>query len=72
MKKIMLVFGIKPEAIESGIVKLVDTNTSINIKDTFILINNLDIYLQISRSINYYRDGFASKHIFDILKMNEL
>lgn len=72
MKKIMLVFGTKPEAIEAGTVKLVDTNTSINIKDTFILIKNLDIYLQIGRSINYYRDGFASKRIVDILKMNEL
>ncbi len=68
----MLTFGTKPEAIEAGTVKLVDTNTSINIKDTCILIKILDIYLQISISINYYRDGFASKRIVDILKMNEL
>jgi len=68
----MLVFSTKPEAIEAGTVKLVDTNTSITIKDTSILIKNLDIYLQISRSINYYRDGFVLKRIVDILKMNEL
>ncbi|MBP1593142.1 MAG: UDP-N-acetylglucosamine 2-epimerase [Bacteroidetes bacterium] len=72
MTKIILVFRTRPETIEAGTVVLVGTNSSKIIKEASNLIENLDIYLKMSRSINLYGDGFVSKYIVDILKMNEL
>jgi len=72
MKKNMLFFETRPETIEAETIKLVGTNTSIVVKEVSNLIENLDLYLKMSKSINTYGDSFASKHIVDILKMNEL
>lgn len=72
MKKIMLVSGTRPEAIEVRRVKLVGTNTSIIVKETSNLIKTLDMNLKMSSSINLHGDNFVSKYIIDITKMNEL
>lgn len=58
----------RPEAVETGTVKLVGTNYK-NIVDTAeVLINNKDIYTKMSNAVNPYGDGKASKRIVqDIL-----
>ena len=57
----------RPEALESGTVKLVGTNKNEIIKMVNRLLNDHDFYMQMSRSHNPYGDGNASGIICDIL-----
>lgn len=58
----------RPEGIEAGTLKLVGTNED-NIYNSFKeLLENKDLYNKMSRSLNPYGDGYASKYICDILK----
>lgn len=55
----------RPEAVEAGTVKLVGTNKNAIITEANILIRNSNAYEKMSRAINPYGDGNASKRIVD-------
>lgn len=55
----------RPEAVEAGTVKLVGTDKDTIIREANLLINNQDYYNKMSRAINPYGDGMASKRIAD-------
>lgn len=55
----------RPEAVEAGTVKLVGTDKSKIIEEANLLINNKNYYNEMSRAINPYGDGMASKRIVD-------
>jgi len=57
----------RPEAVEARTVKLVGTSAEKIVYETRELINNKDKYLMMSRAINPYGDGHASKRIVDII-----
>jgi len=53
----------RPEAVDAGTVKLVGTDKDIIIESANSLINDTDNYIKMSKSINPYGDGKASKRI---------
>ncbi len=53
----------RPEAVESGTVKLVGTETENICKEADKLITNKEEYINMSRAINPYGDGHASERI---------
>lgn len=55
----------RPEAVEAGTVKLVGTDTDLILEIANKLINNDEIYNNMSKAINPYGDGFASERIVD-------
>jgi UDP-N-acetylglucosamine 2-epimerase (non-hydrolysing) len=57
----------RPEAVEAKTVKLVGTDIDKIITETCELITNEDKYLNMSKAINPYGDGLASKRIADII-----
>lgn len=57
----------RPEAVESGTVKLVGTNMEDIIESASNLITSTDEYEKMSRSINPYGDGKASERIVDAI-----
>ena len=57
----------RPEAVEAGTVKLVGTDKERIIKEANLLINNEEYYNKMSRAINPYGDGMASKRIVDFI-----
>lgn len=60
----------RPEGIEAGTLKLVGTEEE-NIYQNFkILLENEEEYRKMSKAVNPYGDGFASKYIADILEEN--
>lgn len=63
----------RPEAVEAGTVKLVGTNVDQIVSEANELLRNPEAYLKMSKSINPYGDGIASKRIADaILKYYNL
>lgn len=58
----------RPEAVEAGTVKLVGTNLAAIKCEAEKLINNKEEYAKMSKSINPYGDGKASKRIADIIE----
>lgn len=58
----------RPEALETGTVRLVGTDPSIILNETSILIENNDEYRKMATSKNPYGDGKASERIVDFLK----
>ena len=63
----------RPEAVEAGTVKLVGTDVAKIVEEANELINNIDAYNKMSKSINPYGDGLASKRIVNaILKYDGL
>ncbi len=58
----------RPEAIESGTVKLVGTNRDKIIKEAENLINNKKEYEKMSKAHNPYGDGNACKRIVEFIK----
>lgn len=58
----------RPEAVEYGTVKLVGTNKEAIISNADLLLNNLDEYLKMSKAVNPYGDGNASKRIADAIE----
>lgn len=58
----------RPEAVDSGTVKLVGTDYDRIISETGKLLDSKDYYNQMSRAINPYGDGKASIRIADILE----
>ncbi|MGE5626821.1 MAG: non-hydrolyzing UDP-N-acetylglucosamine 2-epimerase [Solirubrobacterales bacterium] len=57
----------RPEAVEAGTVKLVGTDMVTIIESAEELINDEDFYSQMSRAINPYGDGKASKRIVNAI-----
>lgn len=63
----------RPEAVEAGTVKLVGTNVDQIVNEANELLTNSESYSRMSKSINPYGDGVASRRIVDsILKYFEL
>lgn len=58
----------RPEALESGTVKLVGTNYVKIVKEVSMLLDDKVYYEQMSRAINPYGDGFASGRILKTYK----
>ena len=59
----------RPEAVEAGTVKLVGTNPNNIITEAQKLLDNSEIYTQMSQAHNPYGDGKASQKIIEFLKM---
>lgn len=57
----------RPEAVKSGTVKLVGTNSEIIVKEIEILLRDPEKYLLMSNANNPYGDGNASKNIVKLL-----
>lgn len=57
----------RPEAVEAGTVKLVGTNVDEIVNQANKLLRNPEAYLRMSKSINPYGDGIASKRIADAI-----
>lgn len=57
----------RPEAVEAGTVKLVGTDIDQIVNEANKLLRNPDEYSEMSRSINPYGDGIASKRIVDAI-----
>ena len=57
----------RPEAVEAGTVKLVGTDVTKIVQEANELINNAEAYNKMSKSINPYGDGLASKRIVDAI-----
>lgn len=57
----------RPEAVEVGTVKLVGTNTSLIVENVNELLNNTQLYTQMSALHNPYGDGKACQRIVDII-----
>lgn len=63
----------RPEAVEAGTVKLVGTDIDQIVNEANELLRNPEAYLKMSKSINPYGDGIASKRIVEaILKYFDL
>lgn len=58
----------RPEAVDSGSVKLVGTNKELIISEVSLLLENIEIYNAMSKSQNQYGDGTASFKIVNLLK----
>lgn len=57
----------RPEAVEAETVKLVGTNVNKILKEVNILLNDLQEYEKMSKSINPYGDGNSSERIVDAI-----
>ena len=60
----------RPEGIEAGTLKLVGTEEESIYQNFKILLENEEEYRKMSKAVNPYGDGFASKYIADILEEN--
>ncbi len=58
----------RPEGIEAGTLKLVGTSEEKIYNETFELLNNSNAYEKMSKAVNPYGDGHASKRIIDAIK----
>ena len=58
----------RPEAVEFGTVKLVGTDVNVIVKEANDLLNNEEAYAKMSKAVNPYGDGLASKRIVDAIE----
>ncbi|MEG1287324.1 MAG: UDP-N-acetylglucosamine 2-epimerase (non-hydrolyzing) [Clostridium sp.] len=58
----------RPEAVDYGTVKLVGTDIDTIVSSANILLNNNEEYLKMSKAVNPYGDGIASKRIADAIE----
>jgi UDP-N-acetylglucosamine 2-epimerase (non-hydrolysing) len=68
MKKVMPVFGTRPEGIAAGTLKLVGTDEEVIYENFKRLLENEKEYAKMSTASNPYGDGLACKRIADILE----
>ncbi|WP_280527245.1 UDP-N-acetylglucosamine 2-epimerase (non-hydrolyzing) [Clostridium sp. BJN0001] len=68
-KPVLVLRGVteRPEAVEAGTVKLVGTDVDKIVEEAEKLINNSKEYEKMSKAVNPYGDGIASKRIADII-----
>lgn len=57
----------RPEAVEASTVKLVGTDIEKIVNEANKLVKNEEVYARMSKAINPYGDGFASKRIADAI-----
>ena len=57
----------RPEGIDAGTLKLVGTSEEVIYNETIKLLNDKDEYIKMSRAVNPYGDGTASKQIVDAI-----
>lgn len=57
MKKIMLVFGTRAEAVNAEMVKLVETDNQAILDHVTTMLTDLEAYNKISKTTNPCRDG---------------
>jgi len=67
MKKILIIFGTRPEAIEAGVAKLVGTNPNAITDVVQKLLHESTEYQRMSKPSNPFGDGKASERIVNIL-----
>lgn len=60
----------RPEAVDAGTVKLVGTETEDIIKEAYEILKNQKVYDSMSKALNPYGDGKASKRIVDAILYN--
>lgn len=58
----------RPEAVDAGTVKLVGTDSDRIINEVSLLLDSKELYEKMSKSVNPYGDGFASKRIVDFIR----
>ncbi|MDN7124478.1 UDP-N-acetylglucosamine 2-epimerase (non-hydrolyzing) [Pseudidiomarina sp. 1APP75-32.1] len=58
----------RPEAVDAGTVKLVGTDTRVIVDSVNQLLDDQDLYSEMSRAHNPYGDGKACQRIIDVLK----
>ena len=58
----------RPEAVESGTVKLVGTNTELIVNEALTLLDDVASYERMARAHNPYGDGLASRRIRDAIR----
>lgn len=68
MKKVMLVFGTRPEALEAGTVNLVDAGFDKIVNEVSVLLDNQNYYDAMSKARNPCEDSLACQRMVDILK----
>ena len=61
----------RPEALESGTVRLVGTNHNLIVSEVSTLLDNPDVYMQMSHAVNPYGDGKACERIVNALKTSQ-
>lgn len=60
----------RPEAVKEGVVKVVGVEKDVIVEETKLLLTDKSEYEKMSKSINPYGDGNASKRIIDIILKN--
>lgn len=70
MKKVMLVFGTRPEALNAGTVKLVGTDYDMIVNEVSQLLDNDSHYEKMSQAVNPYADGLSCERIVNFMKNN--
>ena len=58
----------RPEALESGTVRLVGTNHDLIVKEVSVLLDNQEEYNKMSKAVNPYGDGEAAIRIVNVFK----
>ena len=58
----------RPEAVEAGTVRLVGTNINSIVDNVTELLENVEVYEQMSKAHNPYGDGLASERIVHVIK----
>lgn len=59
----------RPEAVDAATVKLVGVDANIIVTEVQSLLDNQELYMQMSLAHNPYGDGFASKRIIEFIKL---
>lgn len=60
----------RPEAVEAGVVKLIGTNKERIVSEVNLILSNKDKYMEMTKRINPYGDGKASKRIIKKILYN--
>jgi len=60
----------RPEAVEAGVVKLIGTNKERIVSEVNLILTNKDKYMEMTKRINPYGDGKASKRIIKKILYN--
>lgn len=58
----------RPEGVKAGVIRLVGTDCDKIIQNVLQLIDDTQVYLQMTKTVNPYGDGYAAKKICDIIE----